>query len=114
MRSEKSWLRDIVECADEIEFLIQGLDQAQFVTHRAARGAVQYQLLCMGEAATQLPAAFKAAHPAILWKDITAYRNAGIHTYFHINWNLVWNTATKKIPVLRNDVAEILKLEFPN
>jgi uncharacterized protein with HEPN domain len=45
------------------------------------------------------------------WPDIVGLRNILVHEYFGIYWPLVWQTAVDDAPVLRVQVAEILKAE---
>jgi len=40
-------------------------------------------------------------------------RNIAIHQYFGISWDIVWDTATQDVPVLRDQVAAILAAEYP-
>lgn len=112
MRPDKNWLNDILDAADEIAYLIQGLDMASFVANRHTRGSVQLQLLFVGEAVAQLSDGFKSNHAAVAWKQIAGYRNTCIHAYFKTDWDIIWITASIHAPVIRNAVAEIIKIEF--
>ncbi len=54
-----------------------------------------------------------ASHPQVPWVDIRGFRNAVIHGYFKIDWDIVWNAATKNAPQLRSTVIEMLEAKFP-
>jgi uncharacterized protein with HEPN domain len=36
-----------------------------------------------------------------------------VHNYFGIDWFEVWRAATRDVPELRQQIAEILRAEFP-
>lgn len=44
---------------------------------------------------------------------MTGLRNYTIHAYFSIDWDQVWTTATRHVPINRQQIAEILAIEFP-
>ena len=39
--------------------------------------------------------------------------NMVVHEYFGLSWPIVWDTATREVPELARQVAEIVQLEFP-
>jgi uncharacterized protein with HEPN domain len=45
-------------------------------------------------------------------RDIVGFRNIAIHEQFAVDWSIVWTTATKDVPELRQQVADILDREF--
>lgn len=54
----------------------------------------------------------RASHPEVPWTRITAFRNILVHAYFGIDWDIVWQAATKQCPPLREQVEKILDTEF--
>ena len=69
--------------------------------------------MIIGEAASKLPAEFRARHPDVEWGDIVGFRNIIVHEYFSVRWPVVWTTATRDVPPLRERIAEILSREYP-
>ena len=55
----------------------------------------------IGEASKKLPAEFKEKYPDIEWKSMTGMRDKLIHDYFGIDYEMVWDVAVNKIPLLR-------------
>ena len=88
MRRERLLLEDIVSAADQV---------AEFAASQ-----------------TQETFELRDRHPNIPWADIKGFRNIVVHNYFGIDWPEVWRAATKDAPLLRDEVAEILRLEFPD
>lgn len=113
MRREELYLADIVEAADAIRGFLGRIGRADFVGNDLVRSAVLQKLLVIGEAAARLPKGFRDSHPAIPWADIVAFRNIAVHAYFSVDWAIVWVTATKDVPELRQAVVEILTSEYP-
>jgi len=51
--------------------------------------------------------------PGILSTAIKGFRNIIVHHYFGIDWEEVWRSATRRVPVLRAQISQILRAEFP-
>jgi uncharacterized protein with HEPN domain len=84
-----------------------GLDEASFLADEKTIDAVVRNLEILGEAAKQLPAEFKAQHPAIAWPQIAGLRNRIVHDYAGIDLKLVWNILKTAIPKLALQLAEL-------
>lgn len=54
----------------------------------------------LGEAATHLSTELKATHPEIPWRQIIGLRNVVSHEYFRVRPELLWEVATRDIPIL--------------
>lgn len=113
MRPERLYLQDITEATDNIAFHIGDRSREQFLGDRTARAAVLHELTVIGEAAARVPAEFRVRHPEVPWAKIVAFRNLVVHEYFGLNWPIVWDTATMLVPVLREQIARVLSVEFP-
>jgi uncharacterized protein with HEPN domain len=111
MRREELYLDDILEaCADIGEFLT-GVDRVRFLADKLVRSAVLQKLIVIGEAASRLPTEFKDRHPDIEWAGIAGLRHRLVHTYFRVDWPIVWVAATDEVPALRERIAEIIRDE---
>ncbi|MBZ5606017.1 MAG: DUF86 domain-containing protein [Acidobacteriia bacterium] len=75
------------------------------------RSAVVQKLPVIGEAVARLSNEIKERNPQVEWAQITGFRNVLIHAYFGIDWDIVWQAAKDKCPILRELVAEILAAE---
>jgi len=60
-------------------------------------------------AATKITQEYKESNPEILWKDIIGMRNWLIHSYFDIDYEHIWNTVRKDLPVLIPQLQKLLK-----
>lgn len=108
MRHERLYLSDIVEAADDIARFIEGIEPEAFHSSDLLRSAVVHKLSVIGEAAARLPGEFTGRYPEIPWSQIVGFRNVLIHAYFGIDWDIVWESAKRRCPLLREQVLLIL------
>ena len=113
MRRDEQRLNDILEALDWIAKAIAGRNEDEFVADEALCYAVAQKLTIIGEAVARLSQDIRARHHSVPWPDIVGLRNILVHEYFGIYWPLVWQTAVDHAPVLREQVAEILRAESP-
>ncbi len=114
MRPESLYLQDIIEAADNVTFHLGGRPRKQFLGDKTVRAAVLHELTVIGEAAARLPSDFRARHPQVPWPKIVAFRNLVVHEYFGLDWPIVWDTATKLVPELRQQIAGVVSSEMGN
>lgn len=109
MRREELYLTDIIEASDSIRTFIADKTRDNFVADELLKSGVLQKLSIIGEAAARLPKEFQEKHAEIEWVDIISFRNMVVHAYFNIDWDIVWVTATKNVPELKENIAKILK-----
>ena len=114
MRREAVYLEDIVRAADEIAAFAAGRMPDDLENDAQLRNAILFSLTVIGEAANSLSADFHARHPEVRWRDIIGMRNRIVHGYFSLDPGVVWQIATMHTPILREQVAGILREEFPD
>ncbi|MDP1722940.1 MAG: DUF86 domain-containing protein [Candidatus Gottesmanbacteria bacterium] len=81
----------------------------QYLQNSWDQAAVARNLEIIGEAATQLTAEYKNAHPAIPWRKLSDFRNVLTHEYFAVDSDLVWEILQKDIPILQEEVKQLLE-----
>jgi uncharacterized protein with HEPN domain len=113
MRREELYLRDIVTAAEAIAEFVKDRTWSQFVNDDQFQSSIMHKLTIIGEAASKLPAEFCARYPGVEWGDIVGFRNIIVHEYFSVRWPVVWATATRDAPALRQRIEEILSREYP-
>lgn len=62
----------------------------------------------IGEAANKISDDLKSKYPLIPWKDIIGMRNRLIHTYFDIDYDIVWETVKYELPSLVDELKKLI------
>jgi len=113
MRRDRQRLQDIVEALEWVLRVVEGRTEDQFAGDEVLRYAIIQQLTVVGEAAARLSSEMTGKYPLVPWADVVGLRNVLVHQYFGVHWPLVWQTVSDHVPVLLEQVREILRLEFP-
>jgi len=103
-------LQHMLEAAHAAIEFIQGETRESLDKDRKLVFALVRAIEIIGEAASKVSQEFRDNHPQIPWKVIVGMRNWVIHAYFNVNLDIVWDTATKNLPIL---IAELEKLIPP-
>lgn len=96
----------------EISYLIQasaGLTLARFLDDATLQRAFVRSIEVIGEAAKQVPDTFRGQHPHVAWRGMAGMRDRLIHGYFGVDYVLVWDVVTKRIPELGEQISSILE-----
>jgi len=104
------YLRHILDEADYLIQTSEALTSDEFLADETLRRAFVRSLEVIGEAASKVPAEFRAAHPELEWRLMTATRNKLIHEYFGVDYELVWDVVKNRVPAVRNQVQSILSV----
>lgn len=111
MRRDQQRLTDILEALEWIARAIAGRTESDFLADETLCYAVAQKLTIIGEAAARLSAEMTTKHNSVPWTDIVGLRNILVHQYFGIHWPLVWQTAADHAPILREEIANILRAQ---
>ena len=108
--SDEIRIRHILDAILEIESFTKEISIRNFEENRMIRNATVRSLEIIGEAVGALSEEFKALHTEIPWQDWKEFRNVLIHQYFGIDYQMVYNSLIKDMPVLKSKIAEILNI----
>lgn len=108
--AERAWafyLDDMIGCAERVLTYTADLDQIAFVASAIHRDATIRNLELIGEAATHVPDAVRAANPQIPWRLIIATRNRLIHGYLGIDEDVLWSIIRDHVPALLPQLRQL-------
>jgi uncharacterized protein with HEPN domain len=106
-------LWDMHQAAEEIRYLIEGLEPQEFFNDLRTRRAVQYAIQVIGEAASRTSEVFRDEHPEIPWKGIIDQRHVIVHHYDGMDFDLLWAVASDRVPSLIEQLDALLPPERP-
>ncbi len=103
----KKYLFDILESIQTIEDFLTDIDFFQYQKNKMVRRAVERELEIIGEAMNALLKIDKNIKISSA-KRIIGMRNRVIHGYDKIDDGVVWGTIKKHLPILKNEIKELL------
>jgi uncharacterized protein with HEPN domain len=101
----------LLHILDETGYLMKhskGLTKDEFEDDETLRRAFVRSIEIIGEAAKQLSPEIREKYTQIEWKAVAGMRDKLIHGYFGVDYDLVWDVVTIKIPILHKEIEKIL------
>jgi uncharacterized protein len=109
IKSPLLYLCEMLKAARNIKKFIEGMDKDTFLDDNKTKDAVVLQFEIIGEAAKSVSDDIRSLSPEIDWEDITDIRDRLICSYFDIDYDRVWDTAIKDVPVLEQAIGRLIK-----
>jgi uncharacterized protein with HEPN domain len=107
MRDDRQRCQDMFEAIDKILQKTRGVTEGQ--ADEMLQVWVIHHLQIIGEAASKVTEEFKKAHNQIAWSKIIGTRHILVHGYFQTDTTLLWQTVEEDLPVLKEQLVDILK-----
>jgi uncharacterized protein with HEPN domain len=102
------YLEDIATTMQRIQEYTFGLDFQKFKWDYKTIDAVIRNFEDIGEASKNLPKNIKEKHPNIPWEEMYRLRNRISHEYFEIDYEILWDIASKHLPQNYLDILVVL------
>ncbi len=103
------YLRHVLESIRLVEKRIKGIRYEEFEKNVDLQDMVVWRIQVIGEAIKNLPDEYKANYADIDWHNPAGMRNALIHGYADIDFEIVWRTVKDDLPKLKNQIKDLLR-----
>lgn len=70
--------------------------------------AVVRNLEIIGEAANKIPNTIKEDNSDLPWRQMYGLRNMVIHEYFGIDYEIIWEIVTRKLPTNKQSLIKMI------
>ena len=95
--------------ANYITAACAGLQREEFLVDETRKRAFVRSIEIIGEATKHVTDEFRQQHSEFEWRAMAGMRDRLIHGYFGVDYELVWDVAANKIPLLADQLANLLR-----
>lgn len=108
----EDYLGHIVEAIDRAIGYLQPFENIEaFLKDEKTQDAVVRNIEIIGEAVTHITRVapdFIDRHPKLPWARMRGMRNFIAHTYFDVDWQIVWDTVRDDLPPLKEQINQLM------
>ncbi len=107
--SKDQWrINHILDAIRRINRYIDSQTFESFTADDMRYYAVVKNIEIIGEAANMLTFSFRETNSHIPWKSICGMRNYIVHEYFAVDERVVWDVVTSDLPILYNQLIQLV------
>ncbi|MGE0127723.1 MAG: DUF86 domain-containing protein [Blastocatellales bacterium] len=107
--SAREYLQHIHDEAEYLQNNSRGLDKAAFLADETLKRAFARSIEVIDEAVKQMPLSLREQYPQVPWRAIAGMRDRLIHSYFGVDYEIIWDVLTNHTPPLLQTVRNILE-----
>ena len=106
---ERVYLLHILDHAKKAVDIAKNQSREDIDKDEKLRLALTHLMTLVGESATRISKETQNQHSDIPWQKMIGIRNRLIHGYDFVDYDILWITITKNLPILIEKIEEILK-----
>lgn len=104
-------LEDIEASCLKIDRFLGGRDRETVLGDEMRLDAILHNLQVIGEAVKKLPPEWRSRHSDIPWRSIAGLRDIVAHTYFALDYSILWDAIHQEAPRLLDRIRVLLEEE---
>ena len=108
-REYKLFIEDIKESITQIDEFLGDMNFKDFVKDQKTSSAVVRKIEIIGEATKNVPKEIRQEYKELPWSDMARMRDKIIHSYFVVDYEVVWKTIKERLPEIKPKINAILK-----
>jgi uncharacterized protein with HEPN domain len=108
-RGDIEFLSDIKEAIKRVENYTKGISYSSFKKNTKTQDAVVRNIEIIGEAVKSISENIKKESQLIPWKKLAGMRDRLIHSYFGVNYDIIWAAAKKDLKEISSEIDNLLQ-----
>ena len=105
------YLGHILDTAHKVADSLREITRPDFDANEDLRDAIAHRVQIIGEAAGKLSKAFRDRNSQIPWNQVIGMRHRIVHAYMDIDYDILWEAATKNLPEFVDMVGKLARPE---
>ena len=100
------------DAADDAINIARGYTRADIEKIKMLQLALVKAVEVIGEAARHVSEETRAQAPDIDWGDIVGMRNNLVHAYWKVNYDVLWEVITYRLPPLLSELTRLIEAKY--